>query len=343
MKKRVIYIIVGLALIIGIPVTVKSIREAHYPLPIQPSEDWEPYISSLDVQREAFFVDSDGINLEVELFIPNGGNDKKPAVVFSPGSGDSIYQNYAYGFVETYILDIFLSYDFAVLLVNKRGMGLSEGNYVKNSIKGRAVDIWAVVQSIQNHPQIDADNIGLAGHSQGGWVVSLAASEHPEIAFFISLAGPTMSMRENASDNYYHYGKCQGMQGEELEAFIEKRLKMVQLGISIGELTDFGMYGFDARNMSYDPRNALKTVQSPGLFVYAENDDQVTPAPNIDRMNEIFDNDVPEHFHVAVIDDASHSFRLVNDPCESWVNPGQQEQSEQLSQVLHTWLAEQGY
>jgi len=288
-------------------------------------------------------VDANGTKLEAELFIPNVGSNKKPAVVFSPGSGDSLYQNYAPGLIETYILDVFLSHDFAVLLVNKRGMGQSEGNYVKNSIEGRAEDIYAAVKSIKGHPKIDAENIGLIGHSQGGWVVTQTAAEHPDVAFFISLAGPTTTMLENSSDNSYHQGRCQGLQGEELDEYIAKRLKMVDLSISIGELTDFGFFGFDARNMGYDPREALQTVRTPGLFVYAENDDQVTPSQNIDRMNEIFNNDVPEHLSSVIIDGASHAFRLVNDPCESWVNVEEQVQSEQLTEVLHSWLTEQGY
>jgi len=343
MNKRMIKIVIALLALVGLFFVGRQIRIDHYPLPVEPSTTWEPFTNSLDAEQKSYFVNSDGIMLEADLFVPSGGSEKKPAVVFTPGSGDSDYHNYSYGLLETYVLDVFLSHDIAVLLVNKRGMGQSEGNYVKNSIQGRADDVWAAVQSIQLHPDIDADNIGLIGHSQGGWVVTQAAADHPEIAFFISLAGPTMTMKENAADNFYHFGRCQGLEGEELEAFIEKRLKKIDSSISIGKITDFGFPGFDARNMSYDPRNALKTVQSPGLFVYGENDDQVTPAPNIERMNEIFKNDVPEHFTEVVIEDASHAFRLVSDPCESWVNVEEQEQSAQLAEVLHDWLAEQGY
>jgi len=273
MKKWIIFSVVSLIVVFGLFFAVKSIRYEHYPVQKEPSADWVPYVSSLDIQREAFFVDANGTKLEAELFIPNVGSDKKPAVVFSPGSGDSLYQNYAPGLIETYILDVFLSHDFAVLLVNKRGMGQSEGNYVKNSIKGRAEDIYAAVKSIKDHPQIDAENIGLVGHSQGGWVVAQTAADHPDIAFFISLAGPTTTMLENAADNSYHQGRCQGLQGKELDEYIAKRLKKVGLSISIGELTDFGFFGFDARNMAYDPRKAIQTVRNPGLFVYAENDD----------------------------------------------------------------------
>jgi pimeloyl-ACP methyl ester carboxylesterase len=343
MKKRITFGIIGLLLIVGLYFGVKTIRQDHYPLPIKPSETWEPFVNSLEVGREAFFVESDGINLEAELFIPNGGQEQKPAVVFSPGSGDALYQNYAWGFIETYVLDVFLSHDIAVLLVNKRGMGQSEGNYVKNSIEGRAGDIYAAVESIKNHPSIDAEDIGLVGHSQGGWVVVQAAAEHPDIAFFISLAGPTTTMLENAADNSYYDGLCQGIQGEELDAYIADQLRMVNLGISIGELTNFGQFGFDARNMGYDPRKALLTYRNPGLFVYAENDNMVTPALNIERMEEIFDGNVPANLKLVVIDGATHAFRLVDDPCEYLEYPEEQEKSRQLSEVLHSWLADQGY
>jgi pimeloyl-ACP methyl ester carboxylesterase len=330
-------------LAIGILFAVKSIREAHYPIDIQPSAEWEPFVNALDVQREAFFVNNDGVKLEAELIIPNGGSDQKPAIVFTGGSGDGIYQNYAYGLVETYLLDQFLQHDFAVLLMNKRGMGKSEGNYVKNSIKGRADDVYAAVRTIQTHPQVDAANIGLVGHSQGGWVVTQAAAAHPDLAFFISLAGPTMTMRENAADNAYHAGVCQGMQDEEIEAYIEKRSNSIDLSIKIGNLTNFGFFGFDARNMGYDPRSALQTVQMPGLFIYGENDDQVTPAPNIERLEAIFDGEVPQNLSTVVIDAASHAFLLVDNPCESWNNPEELEQSAQLAEVLNSWLTEQGY
>lgn len=344
MKKKIIIGLLSLFVVIGLFFAVRYFRDEHYPIPIKPSENWEPFVSSLDAQREQFFFEAnDGAQIEADLFIPNGGNDKKPAIVFSVGSGDSLYQNYAFGLVETYILNDFLLRDFAVLLYNKRGMGSSEGNYVKNSIQGRANDLYAAVQSIQTHPQIDTSNIGVVGHSQGGWVVTQAAADHADIAFFISLAGPTYTMRENSADNSYHYGVCQGLQGEELEAYLEKRSNLVDLSINIGKLTNFGYFGFDARNMGYDPRDILQTIQSPGLFIYGENDALVTPSLNIDRMNEIFDNNIPENLSIETIDDATHIFRLVDNTCGSFENPEQFQLSKQLTEVIDTWLTDQGY
>ena len=147
-------------------------------------------------------------------------------------------------------------------------------------------------------------------------------------------------MRENSLDNQYHYALCQGMQDKELEDELAKRQKMIGVSITIGNLTNFGFFGFDARNMDYDPRDSLLKVESPGLYVFAENDALVTPMLNIKRMEEIFDGNVPAHLNTVVVDDATHGFRIVNDPCE--VLDGQP-LSEELIAVLNNWLTEQGY
>jgi pimeloyl-ACP methyl ester carboxylesterase len=325
----------------GIFFAARYVRDEHYPIPIQPSESWEPYVNSLDAQRETLFVEaSDGTKLEADLFIPNGGQEMKPAVVFTPGSGDSLYQRYSPGLVETYVIDLFLERDFAVMLVNKRGMGQSEGNYVKNSIEGRADDLYTAVSFAQNHSNIDPENVGVIGHSQGGWVVAQAASEHPDIAFFISLAGPTMTMRENSLDNQYHYALCQGMQGEELDEYLAKSQKMIDISMSIGEATNFGFFGFDARNMDYNPAEALLKVRTPGLYAFAENDLLVTPRLNIERMEEIFDGDVPGHLSVVSITKATHGYQVVDDPCDNWEG---RPLSNELANIMNDWLIEIGY
>jgi pimeloyl-ACP methyl ester carboxylesterase len=341
MFKTVRAIIIALAVLAGIYFAWKYVRDEHYPIPIQPSESWEPFVNSLDAKRETFFVEAaDGTLLEADLFIPNGGAAQKPALIFTGGSGDALYQNYANGLVETYVVDLFISRDFAVLLVNKRGMGQSEGNYTKNSIEGRADDIYAAVNFIQSHPNIDPENVGVIGHSQGGWVVAQAAGEHPDIAFFISLAGPTMTMRENALDNEYHYQRCLGTEGEAMDEALAKRNEKIDLSIKIGNLTDFGFFGFDARSMEYDPRTSLQKVQSPGLYILAEHDALVTPAKNIERMNEIFDGNVPEHLSMVTIAGGTHSYRVVSDPCEQVTD---QPFAEELDDVLNNWLTEIGY
>lgn len=343
MRKRNILIVVGLILAALLFYGGRSVYYEYYPIEVYPSESWEPFVSSLDAQREAFFIEVDGINLEAELFIPNGGADQKLTVIFSPGSGDTIYQNYGFGLVETYVLDVFLARDMSVLLINKRGMGQSEGLYTESSITGRAEDLLAVVEEIQKHMRIDADQIGLVGHSEGGWVVAIAAAQNPEIAFFISLAGPTITKMEQAIDMYSYEAICSGLEGDEYDQYVEKRVKSTELGLKIGKLTNFGLLGFDYRAMGFDPKDSLQQVEIPGLYIYGENDILVLLDNNLERLDEIFEGGLPDNLTVTMADDATHNYRMVNEPCDSWNDPSQYEQSTQVIDILNNWLAEQGY
>ena len=168
-----------------------------------------------------------------------------------------------------------------MLLVNKRGMGASDGLYTDLSIERRAEDVLISAQAIHTHPKIDSEQIGLVGHSEGGWVVTYAAAQNPEIAFFINLAGPTVIRMEQAVDMYTFEAICSGLEGDELEQYVEKRTKTTELGVKIGEVTNFGLLGFDYRSMSFNPKESLKTVESPGLFIFGENDILVLPDTNL--------------------------------------------------------------
>ena len=88
---------------------------------------------------------------------------------------------------------------------------------MRNGIEGRADNIYAAVRSFVGHPSIDPGRIGLVGHSQGGWVVVQGASQHEDIAFFVSLVGPTSSVWRNVENYRWHILRCQGYNGSELD------------------------------------------------------------------------------------------------------------------------------
>ena len=65
MKKRTILIIIGLVLAVGLFYGGRSVYYEFYPVPKESSAEWEPFVRALDAKREAFFVENDGINIEV--------------------------------------------------------------------------------------------------------------------------------------------------------------------------------------------------------------------------------------------------------------------------------------
>jgi len=142
-SKRSILVIVITLLIVT---TGFLVYRYNQPMRIEPDPDWEATIASLDVTQETFFIQSGKARLEADLLVIRGGSQIKPAVVFVTGSSSNIYQAYAPEFIKTFVMDVFLPSDMADLLVNKRGMSQSGGNWMHNDLQGRADDVHAAQQ-----------------------------------------------------------------------------------------------------------------------------------------------------------------------------------------------------
>jgi hypothetical protein len=174
-------------------------------------------------------------------------------------------------------------------------------------------------------------------------VITHAAATYDEVAFIISLVGPTTSVRTNMKDNAYHIYRCEDFTGDDLQQKIDQKARMAEVGVTLGNITRFGMLHHTALLLTYDPADDLLSTGTPSLFIYAENDDQVTPDLNLERLDELYDGNVPDHLTTHVLAGTTHAFRLVDDPCDSWVDVREQPRSEELGIVLNDWLTAQEY
>lgn len=311
------------------------------PAQFDPNPEWEASVSMPGPEREKFLVDNDGIQLEAEVIAPSGGEEVKPAVIFIPGSGSTIYQNYAPGVLETFVQDIFLPRDVAVIYFNKRGMGESGGNWMRNDFQGRAEDVHAIFDYASELPGIDKNRIGLVGHSQGGWIAALAAAQEPDYAFFVSLAGPATSVVEQMEDIYENDFRCQGYSGEELQKRVSRQLWLAKTGASIGKVIPIGVIGFDAGIIDYDPRDSLQQVKIPGLMVFGTHDPYVPADQNVERFQAIF----PEgsgYIQNYVVKDGDHHFRLTESVCQPYEERLKEPFSDDLQNKLNDWLNQLG-
>ena len=77
----------------------------------------------------------------------------------------------------------------AVLRVDDRGVGGSDGIYEDATTADFAGDVIAAVEYLRTRKEIDRRRIGVLGHSEGGATCSIAASECKDIRFLISVAG----------------------------------------------------------------------------------------------------------------------------------------------------------
>ncbi|PAM92625.1 hypothetical protein B4N84_22220, partial [Flavobacterium sp. IR1] len=98
----------------------------------------------------------DGTLLSGHLFKPEGSK-KSPLIIFVTGSGSLSYtmdwQNESFYFCRTFV-SVCLAERFAVLLVDKRGIGGSKGNWKSQNFYGRAKDMYDVIQLMKMRPDI---------------------------------------------------------------------------------------------------------------------------------------------------------------------------------------------
>src|SRR5699024_8191913 len=59
-----------------------------------------------------------------------------------------------------------------------------------------AEDVEASIQFLRNHPNIQSNNIGLIGHSEGGIIAPMVASRDQAISFIVLLAAPGMTGKQ---------------------------------------------------------------------------------------------------------------------------------------------------
>jgi alpha-beta hydrolase superfamily lysophospholipase len=176
------------------------------------------------------------------------------AVVFGHGSGQQTKESCRF------LAEGFLSRGFATLCFDKRGVGQSSGTFVfvgaRDSIPvfaDLASDMAAGVAFLRTRPEIDPRRIGLAGVSQAGWIMPLAA-QHARPAFMVLMVGPTVSVG--------------------VEGFYSRIVEDTSAPVEDGyrQLSSFnGFHGFD-------PKPVLESLNVPGLWLLG-GDDRSIPTP----------------------------------------------------------------
>jgi pimeloyl-ACP methyl ester carboxylesterase len=144
-----------------------------------------PYLSE-DV---TFKNNKADINLAGTLTVPEGGGPY-PAVIMITGSGSQNRNEELMGHEPFLVIADYLTRNgIAVLRCDDRGVGQSQGTPLNTTSADHATDVEAALHYLRTRKEIDPKRVGLAGHSEGGLIAPIVASNNPEVAFIISLAG----------------------------------------------------------------------------------------------------------------------------------------------------------
>jgi uncharacterized protein len=219
-----------------------------------------------------FFTNGD-VRLSYRLDLP-ARSGPVGAVVFGHGSGQQTKDSCRF------LADGFLSRGFATLCFDKRGVGQSTGTYVfvgaRDSIPvfaDLASDMAAGVAFLRTRPEINPNRIGLAGVSQAGWIVPLAAV-NARPAFIVLLVGPTVSVG--------------------IEGFYSRIVEETNAPVEHGyrQLSSFdGFHGFD-------PQPVLETLNVPGLWLLGGEDRSIPTPATVAILDQLISSGKP-YAHVV--------------------------------------------
>lgn len=153
----------------------------------RPQEPIPPYPY---IQEEITYSNQiDGIIISGTLTIPST-EGCFPAVILVSGMGPNDRDYTMLGHKPFLVLADYLTRQgIAVLRVDKRGVGKSTGTFNTTvTSKDLARDVQAGLDYLKTRKEINSNRIGLIGHSEGGLIAAMVASQS-SVAFLILLAG----------------------------------------------------------------------------------------------------------------------------------------------------------
>lgn len=285
--------------------------------PVRSQEPKPPFPYTAE---EVTYANGD-VKLAGTLTLPPG-DGPFPAVMMITGSGPQDRDETVFGHKPFLILADHLSrHGVAVLRTDDRGVGGSTGSAGSSTTADFAQDALAGVRFLKTHPKIAKDRIGLLGHSEGGVVAPLAASQSSDVAFIVMLAGTGVPGSDVLLLQTERISRADGTP----EDRIQKELAVVRRLMAAVAVQDAaareaklreaaqedvatmtpdelkaaggpdGVIDRDLRAFSsawfryfltYDPRPALRQVTVPVLALNGELDLQVIPDQNLPEIEK---------------------------------------------------------
>lgn len=198
--------------------------------PRRPREPQPPHPYGTESVR--MDVPGPDVTLAGTLAIPPG-EPPAPGVVLVSGSGPQSRDGEVAGHRPFLVLaDHLARRGVAVLRFDDPGVGGSTGSYFDSTLQDRAAGVLAAVRLLRERSEIDPDRIGVLGHSEGGWVASLAAARAPEaIAFAVLMAGPAQNPTDLLLTQQREMLAARGAGEAEIEArdaFLARNLDIIR-------------------------------------------------------------------------------------------------------------------
>ena len=316
----------GMTFPLNLAKTEKKEQQQARPQDPQPPFDYR-------IEEVSFTNEKEGNTLTGTLTIPKG-KGPFPAMVLVSGSGqqnrDEELMNHRPFWV---IADYCARHGVAVLRYDDRGMGGSTGEVENATSMDFSYDAEAAFDFLRKQKHIDASRVGILGHSEGGIINFMVSARRPEVAFLVSLAGPSVNGVEVLKAQGEAIYRAQGLPEEaiaftsatnnQLYGIIEESenreeadslLRQLVKGWgyneelteqTVGQLASTWMYYF----LKYDPTEAIVKTTCPALLLNGSKDLQVIASQNLPGYDKIIADHGKTNLTLRELPDLNHLFQ----------------------------------
>lgn len=223
----------------------------------EPSKPY-PYYS------EEVTIENKEQTLSGTLTIPKK-EGKFPCVVLISGSGPQNRDEELLGHKPFLIIADYLTRKgFAVLRYDDRGFGKSTGNFATATTEDFATDANACVNYLKSRK--DITSVGLIGHSEGGLIAPMVASNNNDVAFIVLLAGPGMKGIDLLRLQAKEIGKVNGMSVAQLSKSDSLNEKLYTLMVSNKDSVTI----INEINKAYSSYNGKPATESEIASLYGQ-------------------------------------------------------------------------
>lgn len=294
---------------------------------------------------------NDTVRLAGTLYVPIS-SQQVPAIIFLHGSGSESR------FASAYYADYFARRGIAVLIYDKRGVGKSTGNWRTSSFIDLARDAIAGIKLLEESKKIDAKNIGVYGHSQGGSICPMVLNMHPRLSFGISSGSAGVSMEESdwyeVQNRFKNY--VSGKDYENAMAVMHPYLKFASTGKGYPELLaqakkyeqqpwfkdyigdiDSSAFFFRYYRLvgSYNPVEHWKKVKQPALILKGATDQTSPGYPSFQNIENALKEANHRKHTIILLPNTTHEMHVAGKPTDFWfkATPG-------YPGMIYKWIKE---
>ncbi len=243
--------------------------------------------------RQVVFQSPDGLSVHADLFMPEGGPARKPAIVYVHGGPPRqmlLGWHYSDYYANAYAANQYLaSLGFIVLSVNYRlgiGYGYEFHQPLKAGLWGASEyqDIKAAGEWLQKQAFVDAKRVGIYGGSYGGYLTAMALARDSKIfAAGVDIHGVHNWASNSPLFNSYanNYDRAPDYDAAVKTAWLSS------------------------------PVSSINTWTSPVLIIHADDDRNVRFNQSTNLINRLEKQGVP-YETLMIVDDTHHLMRWEN-------------------------------